>query len=60
MFLATMKPRALAKWEQHPGLFDRDRVAAARTLYEFDDAFTTMADAIGVVSTSSPSDKPNA
>ena len=40
MFLATMKPRALAKWQQHPGLFDRERVAAARTLYEFDNAFT--------------------
>jgi predicted alpha/beta-fold hydrolase len=40
MFLATMKPRALAKWQQYPGLFDRDRVAAARTIYAFDDAFT--------------------
>lgn len=40
MFLRTMKPRALAKWAQHPGLFDRERVLAARDLYEFDDAFT--------------------
>ena len=40
MFLATMKPKALAKWRQHPGLFDRERLAAARTLYEFDDVFT--------------------
>ncbi len=40
MFLATMKPKALAKWAQHPGLFDRDRVRAARTLHAFDDAFT--------------------
>ncbi len=40
MFLKTMKPRALAKWHQHPGLFDRDRMLAARTLYEFDDVFT--------------------
>jgi uncharacterized protein len=40
MFLATMKPKALAKWLQHPGLFDRDKVAAARTIYAFDDAFT--------------------
>jgi predicted alpha/beta-fold hydrolase len=40
MFLGTMKPRALAKWQQHPGLFDRERVAAARTIFEFDDAFT--------------------
>jgi D-amino-acid dehydrogenase len=29
MFLATMKPKALAKWRQHPGLFDRERVRAA-------------------------------
>ena len=40
MFLASMKPKALAKWQQHPGLFDRERVARARTLFEFDDAFT--------------------
>jgi predicted alpha/beta-fold hydrolase len=40
MFLSTMKPKALAKWQQHPGLFDRDRLAAARTLYDFDDVFT--------------------
>ncbi len=40
MFLRTMKPRALAKWLQHPGLFNRDKLAAARTLYEFDDVFT--------------------
>ncbi|MBX3599061.1 MAG: alpha/beta fold hydrolase [Rubrivivax sp.] len=40
MFLATMKPKALAKWQQHPGLFDKERMLRARTLYEFDDAFT--------------------
>jgi predicted alpha/beta-fold hydrolase len=40
MFLHTMKPKALAKLQQHPGLFDRARLAAARTLYEFDDVFT--------------------
>jgi hypothetical protein len=39
-FLRTMKPKALAKWAQHPGLFDRERLLAARTLYEFDDVFT--------------------
>ena len=39
-FLRTMKPKALAKWRQHPRLFDRDRLAAARTLRDFDDAFT--------------------
>jgi predicted alpha/beta-fold hydrolase len=40
MFLASMKPRALAKWVQHPGLFDRERLLAARDLYEFDNVFT--------------------
>jgi predicted alpha/beta-fold hydrolase len=40
MFLRSMKPKALAKLAQHPGLFDRARLAAARTLYEFDDVFT--------------------
>lgn len=40
MFLRSMKPKALAKWEQHPGLFDRDKLVAARDLYEFDNAFT--------------------
>jgi uncharacterized protein len=40
LFLRTMQPKALAKWDQHPGLFDRARVAAARTLWDFDDAFT--------------------
>lgn len=40
MFLATMKPKALRKWQQHPGLFDLERVRSARTLRVFDDAFT--------------------
>ncbi len=40
MFLRSMKPKALAKWDQHPGLFDRQRLIAARDLYEFDNAFT--------------------
>ena len=39
-FLRTMKPRALVKLRQHPGLFDRERLLAARTLYEFDNVFT--------------------
>ena len=39
-FLRTMKPRALAKWQQYPGLFDRERLIAARTLHDFDDCFT--------------------
>jgi predicted alpha/beta-fold hydrolase len=40
MFLRTMKPKALEKLAQHPGLFDGTRLAAARDLYEFDDVFT--------------------
>ena len=40
MFLRSMKPNALRKWTQHPGLFDRERLIAARHLYEFDDVFT--------------------
>jgi uncharacterized protein len=40
MFLGTMKPRALAKLDQHPGLFDRQRLLAVRDLYEFDNLFT--------------------
>lgn len=40
MFLGTMKPKALAKLAQHPGLFDRDALLAARDLYAFDNVFT--------------------
>jgi uncharacterized protein len=40
MFLRSMKPKALRKLQQHPGLFDAGRLAAARTLYEFDNVFT--------------------
>ncbi|HUR89249.1 MAG TPA: alpha/beta fold hydrolase [Ramlibacter sp.] len=40
MFLRTMKPKALEKLGQHPGLFDASRLEAARDLYEFDDIFT--------------------
>jgi len=40
MFLRTMKTKALAKLRQYPGLFDRDRLLRARTLYEFDNVFT--------------------
>jgi predicted alpha/beta-fold hydrolase len=40
MFLRSMKPKALAKLTQHPGLFDRERLLAARTLFEFDEVFT--------------------
>ncbi|MFT3719101.1 YheT family hydrolase [Pseudorhodoferax sp.] len=40
MFLRSMKPKALRKLAQHPGLFDRDALLAARDLYSFDDVFT--------------------
>lgn len=40
MFLRTMVPKALAKLEQHPGLFDRQALLAARDLYAFDNVFT--------------------
>jgi len=40
MFLRTMIPKALRKWDQHPGLFDRERLRAARDLYAFDNVFT--------------------
>ena len=40
MFLRSMKPKALRKLAQHPGLFSRERLLAARDLYAFDDVFT--------------------
>lgn len=40
MFLRTMKPKALTKLGQHPGLFDEARLRAAADLYAFDDVFT--------------------
>jgi predicted alpha/beta-fold hydrolase len=40
MFLRTLKARALRKWEQYPGLFDRERLIAAHTFREFDEYFT--------------------
>lgn len=40
LFLRTMKPKALLKLAQHPGLFDRERLLAARSLWAFDDIFT--------------------
>ena len=40
MFLASMKPKALAKLAQHPGLFDGEALRAARDLHAFDDVFT--------------------
>ena len=40
MFLKSMRPKALQKLAQHPGLFDRDALLAARDLYEFDNIMT--------------------
>jgi predicted alpha/beta-fold hydrolase len=40
LFLSTMVPKALKKLEQHPGLFDREALLAARDLYAFDNLFT--------------------
>ena len=40
MFLRSMKPKALAKLAQFPGLFDRAAMLAARDLYAFDNLFT--------------------
>lgn len=40
MFLHSMKPKALAKLAQHPRLFDREALMAARDLYDFDNVFT--------------------
>ena len=40
MFLRSMKPKAMAKWAQHPGLFDKDALYAAKDLYSFDNVFT--------------------
>lgn len=40
MFLKSMVPKALQKLAQHPGLFDRNALLAARDLYAFDNIFT--------------------
>jgi uncharacterized protein len=40
MFLRSMKPKAMEKLKQHPGLFDGERLLATRDLYHFDDIFT--------------------
>ena len=40
MFLRSMVPKALMKLDQHPGLFDREKLLAARDLHEFDNIFT--------------------
>jgi predicted alpha/beta-fold hydrolase len=43
MFLHTLKSKALNKARQFPGTVDVVRVANARNLYEFDDAYTAPA-----------------
>lgn len=40
MFLRSMVPKALQKLDQHPGLFSREALLAARNLYQFDDIVT--------------------
>ena len=40
MFLRSMKPKAMAKWAQYPGLFDKTALLAAKDLYTFDNIFT--------------------
>lgn len=40
MFLKTMKPKALLKLAQYPGLFSREALQAASDLYAFDNVFT--------------------
>jgi len=40
MFLETLKPKALAKLERFPGLFDRAQLLAATDLYSFDNVVT--------------------
>jgi predicted alpha/beta-fold hydrolase len=40
MFLRSMVPKALKKLEQHPGLYSREALLAARDLYEFDNVVT--------------------
>lgn len=39
-FMRTLKPKALAKLEQHAGLFDGEKLLAARTVYDFDSIVT--------------------
>ena len=41
-FLGTLKPKSLAMSKRFPGLLDPARVRGARTMYEFDDAVTSL------------------
>ena len=40
MFMNTLKPKALATLQRHPGLFDGKKLRKARTFIEFDDLVT--------------------
>jgi predicted alpha/beta-fold hydrolase len=40
VFLGTMRPKALAKLAQFPGLFDGDAMRAVRDLHQFDNLYT--------------------
>ncbi|MBU1818443.1 MAG: alpha/beta fold hydrolase, partial [Gammaproteobacteria bacterium] len=40
MFMRSLVPKALQKLAQHPGLFDKEALLAARDLYAFDNVFT--------------------
>ncbi len=39
-FLRTLRPKARAKLERYPGLFDRSKLEGATSIYDFDDAVT--------------------
>ena len=39
-FLKTLRRKAFAKLERYPDLFDRDRLARVRSIFDFDDAVT--------------------
>jgi uncharacterized protein len=41
-FLRTMKPKALAKIAQHPGIASAEAVLRASSIWELDDAFTAV------------------
>ena len=40
MFLNSLRPKALAKLRMNPGLFNREKMLAARDLYAFDNLYT--------------------
>jgi predicted alpha/beta-fold hydrolase len=40
VFLASLKPKALAKVQRFPGIANADRLRACRNLYEFDNEYT--------------------